>query len=142
LFTNNKYRRNSNVKLTTNQAISAIRAKTGVKEGDEWCVVQLSETPTQIQFCLSSFTSASDTRDIKEVEERNARYEQVIESHKNADNYISHPTQTMNHPLKNQNEMAAPNASQVSSSIYLYHYLINNIRISIVKRQLTTSSMS
>lgn len=36
----------------------------------------------------------------------------MVLAHKNTDNYVSHPTQTMNNPLKNQNDMAAPNAVQ------------------------------
>ena len=40
------------------------------------------------------------------------RYEQVIEKHKNSDNYITNPTQTMNNPVKHQNDMAQPNATQ------------------------------
>ena len=45
------------------------------------------------------------------VEERNARYEAVVVSHKVADGgFISRPTQTANNPQKNQNDMAAPSA--------------------------------
>ena len=35
--------------------------------------MQLSETPTEIVFSLPSFISASDTRAVVQVEERNAR---------------------------------------------------------------------
>ena len=44
-----------------------------VKEVEEMSVVQLSETPTEIVFSLHSFISASDTRAVVQVEERNAR---------------------------------------------------------------------
>jgi hypothetical protein len=45
------------------------------------------------------------------IEERNARYEAVVTSHRVADGgFISRPTQTINNPQKNQNDMAAPSA--------------------------------
>ena len=52
--------------------MNALRAKSPPKE-EEMCVIQLSETLTTHIFKLTSFISATDTRDIKEVEERNAR---------------------------------------------------------------------
>ena len=43
------------------------------------------------------------------MDERNARYEALVLSHKVADGgYISRPTQTIHNPQKNQNDMAAP----------------------------------
>ena len=49
------------------------------------------------------------TRQVAAVEERNARYEALVLSHKVADGgYISRPTQTIHNPQKNQNDMAAP----------------------------------
>lgn len=70
----------------------------------------LTETHTQMVLSLPSFVIASDTRDVIHVDERNAHYEKVVASHSNVDGFLSRPTQTLNNPQKNQNEMAAPNA--------------------------------
>jgi hypothetical protein len=77
---------------------------------EETVTVFLAETPTNVVFYLPSFVVASDTRDVIQTDERNARYENVIKAHKNVDGFTSRPTQTKNNQLKNQNEMAAPNA--------------------------------
>ena len=74
------------------------------------CTVVLAESETQVLLSFPSLVQASDTRDIIQVDERNARYEAVVKSHSNVDGFASRPTQTMNLPQKNQNEMAAPNA--------------------------------
>jgi hypothetical protein len=77
---------------------------------EETTTVILTETQTQILLSLSSFIVASDTRDVIHTDERNARYEACVKSHKNIDGFVSRTTQTKNNQLKNQNEMAAPNA--------------------------------
>jgi hypothetical protein len=77
---------------------------------EESVTVMLSETPTQILFSLSSFIVASDTREVIHTDERNARYDTCIKAHKNVDGFVARTTQTKNNQLKNQNEMAAPNA--------------------------------
>lgn len=77
---------------------------------EENVTIFLSETPTECLFHMPSFIAATDTRDFIQIEEKNNKYENVIKSHKNVDSFSSRPTQTKNNPLKNQNEMAAPNA--------------------------------
>jgi hypothetical protein len=77
---------------------------------EEFCTIQLNETPTAILFSMPSLVVASDTREIMVTDERNARYEAVIKSHSNVDGFFSRPTQTKNLPQKNQLELAAPNA--------------------------------
>jgi hypothetical protein len=76
---------------------------------EESVTLFLEETSTQMLFHLPSYIVASDTRDVINTDERNARYEAVIESHVNVDGFTSRPTQTKNNQLKNANEMAAPN---------------------------------
>lgn len=85
-------------------------------EKEETFTVMLSETPTIIHLGLTSFQVASDTRDVMVVDEKNARYEAVIKSHTNVDGFSARATQTKNNQLKNQNEMAAPNAFKDSGS--------------------------
>ena len=77
---------------------------------EETATVILRETNTQILLSIPSFVVASDTRDVIQTDERNARYEACVKAHTNVDGFTSRPTQTKNNPLKNQNEMAAPNA--------------------------------
>lgn len=91
---------------------SSIRLGGGAKNVlvEETCTVMLGETPTTILFSLPSLVGASDTRDVMVLDERNARYEEVVKAHGNADAFIHKPTQTKNLPTKSQNEMAAPNA--------------------------------
>ena len=114
--------------------IGALAAPALVEETVE---VTISETATLMHLSIPSLIVASDTRDVMAVDERNARsysvflflfiqsamialshfwlhlrlrYDAVVSAHKNADAFNSRPTQTKNLPLKNQNEMAAPNA--------------------------------
>lgn len=77
---------------------------------EETATVILRETNTQILLAIPSFVVASDTRDVIQTDEKNARYEACVKAHTNVDGFNSRPTQTKNNPLKNQNEMAAPNA--------------------------------
>jgi hypothetical protein len=78
---------------------------------DEVVTVMLCETPTMTVLSLPSHLMSSDLREVAAVDDRNARYEKVVEAHKISDGgFVSRPTQTMNNPQKNQNEMAAPNA--------------------------------
>lgn len=119
-----KTRKSSNPKIDMSRNTTIIGSKRGIvgngqfindetQDTEESCTIQLTETDTIIQFALTSFIVPSDTRDVKEIDERNQKYENIILSHRNqVDNYTTHPTQTMNNPLKNQNEMVAPNASQ------------------------------
>ena len=72
--------------------------------------VILQETSTQMLLQIPSFIVASDTRDVIHTDERNARYEVCVKAHKNEDGFAARTTQTKNNQLKNQNEMAAPNA--------------------------------
>jgi hypothetical protein len=46
------------------------------------------------------------------VEKRNEQYQKLCEAHTESDRFASHATQTLNYPLKNQNEMAAANAGR------------------------------
>jgi len=79
---------------------------------EEKVSVHLSETSTEILFFLPSLIISNETRELVAVEERNSKYEQIIEAHKNSDGFSSRPTQTLNNSQKNQNDMSAPNASQ------------------------------
>lgn len=77
---------------------------------EEYVTLQLQETVTSTIFWLPSLVMATDTREFKELDERNNRYEAVVKAHSNVDGFSSRPTQTSNLPRKNQNEMAAPNS--------------------------------
>eukprot|EP01041_Mallomonas_annulata_P001489 gene1489-2870_t len=79
---------------------------------EEKVIVMLSETATETLLCLPSLVISNETREVVAMEERNAKYELLVDSHKNSDGFSSRPTQTLNNFQKNQNEMAAPNASQ------------------------------
>lgn len=85
---------------------------TQLPQVDEEVIIKLHETETNILFSMKSLIISNDTRDIKDIEERNSKYEQLIQSHKNSDDFASKLTQTMNNPSKDQSEMVAPNASQ------------------------------
>ena len=82
------------------------------KAVEEMVTVAMSETDTEILLSLPSLVMSSETREVVQVEESNARYEALLESRDNADGFTEHNTQTLNYPQKNQNEMVAPNASQ------------------------------
>lgn len=78
---------------------------------EEYSIIQLNETSTtMIMSMYSSLVSSDDTKEIKNTEERNTRYEALIKAHANVDGFASRPTQTINNPQKSQNEMAAPHA--------------------------------
>lgn len=78
---------------------------------EEYSIIQLNETPTtMIMSMYSSVVTSDDTKEIKNTEERNTRYEALIKAHANVDGFASRPTQTINNPQKSQNEMAAPHA--------------------------------
>jgi len=77
---------------------------------EESITVILSETSTNMLLAIPSFIVASDTRDVIHTDERNARYDACIKAHSNVDGFLARSTQTKNNLLKNQNEMAAPNA--------------------------------
>ena len=81
-------------------------------KNEEKVSVILSETATETLLWLPSLVISNETREVVAIEERNSKYEAIIESHKNLDGFSSRPTQTLNNSQKNQNDMAAPNASQ------------------------------
>jgi dynein intermediate chain 4, axonemal len=91
---------------------SAMNAAAAQKLAEQVVVVELSETDTEIVLSLPSLVLSTELREAKDVEESNKAYEAIIEAHKNSDGFSSRPTQTLNNPQKNQNEMAAPNPSQ------------------------------
>jgi dynein intermediate chain 4, axonemal len=91
---------------------SAMNAAAAQKLAEQVVVVELSETDTEIVLSLPSLVLSTELREAKDVEESNKAYEAIIEAHKNSDGFSSRPTQTINNPQKNQNEMAAPNPSQ------------------------------
>lgn len=72
----------------------------------------IEETETEIILSLPSLTLSNEVRELNILEEKNAKYESLIEAHKNKDGFSSKPTQTINNPQKHQNDMVAPNASQ------------------------------
>lgn len=91
---------------------SAMNAAAAQKLAEQVVVVELSETDTEIVLSLPSLVLSNELREAKDVEESNKAYEAIVEAHKNSDGFCSRPTQTINNPQKNQNEMAAPNSSQ------------------------------
>lgn len=93
---------------------SAMNAAAAQKVQEEVVLVQLSESNTEILLSLPSRVLSTDIREAKEVEESNKAYEAIIEAHRNSDGFATRLTQTVNNPSKNQNDMAAPNASQDS----------------------------
>lgn len=84
------------------------------KHVEEYVLVDLSETPTISIFSLPSLITATEGKEIAYVQERNAKYAQVIESHKNPDGFAPRFTQTVNNPQKNQNEMTVSNTLKES----------------------------
>jgi hypothetical protein len=83
--------------------------------------VNLCETDTEIVFSLKSFVVANESREATLAEERNSGYEANVEKHKNKDAFASRPAQTINNPLKNQNEMATPNSTaEMGCSVFSY----------------------
>ena len=75
------------------------------KKEEEFTSVILTETATESLFFLPSLVASTDMKDIGEVEERNKKYLELIESHKNPDGFTGRSTQTINDTTKNQNEM-------------------------------------
>jgi hypothetical protein len=112
--------KNQKRKLSMNTLLRSVAAagefankgKSGEQKDEEYCTIRLTETETSMLFSMTSFITPSDTREVKEVEERNARYDALVIAHRNSDSYVPHSTQTMNNPLKNQNDMISPNAVQ------------------------------
>jgi len=91
---------------------SSSKKKDQVDTDEDLLTIQLSESDTNIVFSLTSFIASSDTREIKDIEENNSKYELLVEKHKqSSDIYLSNPSQTMNHSLKNQNDMTSLNSS-------------------------------
>lgn len=82
------------------------------KHLEEKVIVTLSETFTETLFFSPSLVMSNETREVVALEEKNVRYEALIDSHKNSDGFSSRQTQTLNNFQKNQNDQAAPNASQ------------------------------
>ena len=72
---------------------------------EEFVSVILTETATESLFFLPSLVVSSDSKDSSEVEEKNKKYAELIESHKNPDGFMGRSTQTVNETTKNQNEM-------------------------------------
>jgi hypothetical protein len=89
-----------------------MNAAAAQKLAEQVVVVELSETDTEIFLSLPSLVLSTELREAKDIEESNRAYEAIVEAHKNSDGFSSRPTQTINNPQKNQNEMAAPNPSQ------------------------------
>eukprot|EP00607_Mallomonas_marina_P008937 CAMPEP_0182422554 /NCGR_PEP_ID=MMETSP1167-20130531/8285_1 /TAXON_ID=2988 /ORGANISM="Mallomonas Sp, Strain CCMP3275" /LENGTH=1009 /DNA_ID=CAMNT_0024600719 /DNA_START=93 /DNA_END=3122 /DNA_ORIENTATION=- len=81
------------------------------KPVDEKVVVTLSETSTETLLFLPCLVISNETREVVAIEERNQRYESLVDSHKNSDGFSNRPTQTLNNFQKNQNDMAIPNAA-------------------------------
>jgi len=79
------------------------------KAVEEYVSVELSETPTISVFSLPSLVTATEAKDASAVQEKNAKYTQLIELHKNPDGFAARFTQTVNNPQKNQNEMTVAN---------------------------------
>lgn len=90
----------------------ATQATNDSSKFEEKVIVCLSETNTETLLSLRSLIISNETREVVAMEEKNAKYDAVIESHKNSDGFSSRQTQTLNNSQKNQNEMAVPNASQ------------------------------
>lgn len=105
---------------------------------EETVTVLLAECPTSILFHLPSHIVASDTRDVIHTEERNAKYENVIKSHKNVDGFTSRPSQTKNHQLKNQNDMAAPNPSREVGNQAISYEIKDETSTATVETEMTT----
>jgi hypothetical protein len=91
-----------------------MNAAAAQKIQEELVLVQLSESNTEILLSLPSRVLSTEAREAKDVEESNKAYEAIVEAHKNPDGFAARLTQTVNNPSKNQNDMAAPNASQDS----------------------------
>jgi len=91
-------------RMTRNEMVS--------EKHEEKVIVTLTETLTETLFYAPSLVMSNETREVVALEEKNARYEALIESHKNSDGFSSRQTQTLNNFQKNQNDQAAPNASQ------------------------------
>jgi hypothetical protein len=85
---------------------------------EETFTITLSETNTILHLSLPSYVVPSDIRDqfTLDADERNSRYEACIKAHQNPDGFTARSSQTKNNQLKNQNEMAAPNAFKDSGT--------------------------
>lgn len=79
------------------------------KRGEEIALVILSETSTQSLFFLPSLVVSTEAKDIGVTTDRNAKYLQLIEAHKNPDAYSGRSSQTVNNSQKTQNEMTVSN---------------------------------
>ena len=77
------------------------------KKEEEFTRVVLSETETQSLFFLPSLVTSTDAKDIADYEEKNKRYDELIESHNDPDGFMGRSTQTLNETTKNQNDMTA-----------------------------------
>ena len=72
-------------------------------------VMNWTETETMTTFSLPSFTVSLDAHAETEiVDARTARYEKLKDSHKDVDGFASTFSQTLNNPMKHQNEAAVP----------------------------------
>ncbi len=89
-------------------ALSGLSSKANT---EECVIVNLTETPTEIVFGLSSFIVSNETKEAAVTEERNSKYAASVESHKNKDGFKARAAQTINLFQKNASEMAAPNAT-------------------------------
>jgi len=85
------------------------------KVADEYEIVVLSETMTQDLFCLRSLVVSSDSKDLALIQNKNAKYAQIIEFHKNPDGFTCRSSQTVNETQKNQSEMTISNTLRDSA---------------------------
>ena len=115
-------------KATSGYASSFV--KDGAVAVEEIAIVELTETDTEFLLVLPSLVSASDVREVNIIDEKNARYEAVIASHKNPDAFVPKPMQSINNPTKNQNEMTAANPlREVGSQATSYDILDDTVTV-------------
>ena len=81
----------------------------GKEKTQTMVVMNWTETETMTTFSLPSFTVSLDAHAETEiVDARTARYEKLKDSHKDVDGFASTFSQTLNNPMKHQNEAAVP----------------------------------
>ena len=81
----------------------------GKEKTQTMVVMNWTETETLTCFSLPSFTVSLDAHTETEiVDARTDRYEKLKEAHKDVDGFASTFSQTLNNPVKHQNEAAVP----------------------------------
>ena len=84
-------------------------------------VTLLTESPTETLLCIRGSCVASDSKEVKSVEQANVAYEASLDLKKNnPDKYVTRHAQTLNAPLKDRARTAPPSSSSAGTQATSY----------------------